>query len=174
MDISFDFIDKKILKALLNKGRSTFAELAAQVGLTAPTVHDRVKKLERSGMIKGYTTLVNSPMLGYHITAFLSITTSTRVTGREYESRLADISEIQKCYSVAGEETYVALVITRNPRTLEQLLQRIKSIPGTVAINTKVVLSSPINRNTLPLPADEEVREFPGDQPALARSSQSV
>jgi len=53
MNPPIDFIDKQILKALLSKGRSTFAELAAQVGLTAPTVHDRVKKLERTGIIEG-------------------------------------------------------------------------------------------------------------------------
>ena len=78
------------------------------------------------------------------------------------------MTEVQACYSVAGEETYMARVITKNPQTLGLLLQRIKDLPGTLRTKATVVLSSPINRHTLPL--DEEVREFPGEQPALARS----
>ena len=162
-----DFIDRKILEALLSKGRSTFAELASQAGLTAPTVHDRVKRLERCGVIKGYTAIVNSPMLGYEITAMVAITVSATIPSREYEARLSEISEIQECFSVAGEETYLVRVLTKSPRSLEKVLQRIKSLPGTVSTKASVILSSPISRHTLP--EDEEVREFPGEKPALAR-----
>jgi Lrp/AsnC family leucine-responsive transcriptional regulator len=164
---SIDFVDRKILGALLSKGRSTFAELAAQAGLTAPTVHDRVKKLERCGIIKGYTATVNPAMLGYDIIAMVSITTSAAVPAREYEARLAEISEIQECMSVAGEDTYMTRVMTKNSRTLEQLLQRIRAIPGTVSTKTAVVLSSPISRHTLP--QEDDVREFPGEKSALVR-----
>ncbi len=165
--VAVDFIDKKILRALLTKGRSTFAELASQAGLTAPTVHDRVKKLERCGIIKGYAAIVNPAMLGYEITAMVSITTAASTSSREYEARLAEISEIQECFTLAGEETYMARVITKSPRSLEQLLQRIRNLPGTVSTKTSVVLSSPISRHTLP--QDEEVREFPGEKSALVR-----
>jgi Lrp/AsnC family leucine-responsive transcriptional regulator len=156
---TIDFTDRKILSALLSKGRSTFAELAAQVGLTAPTVHDRVKKLERGGIIEGYTAIINPASLGYEITALVHIVTDARVASAEYEEQLSDISEIQKCFSVAGEETYVVIVLTRSPKTLEKVLQRIKSTPGTVSTKASVILSSPINRHTLP--QDEELREFP-------------
>jgi Lrp/AsnC family leucine-responsive transcriptional regulator len=155
---AIDFTDRKILSALLSKGRSTFAELAAQVGLTAPTVHDRVKKLERGGIIEGYTAIINPSSLGYDITAMVSIVTDAKAASNDYESRLAEISEIQKCLSVAGEETYVVFVLTRTPKTLERVLQRIKSIPGTVSTKASVVLSSPISRHTLP--QEDDVREF--------------
>lgn len=168
---SIDFTDKKILAALLSKGRSTFAELAAQVGLTAPTVHDRVKKLERSGIIEGYTAIINPASLGYDITAMVSITTAASVTSVDYERRLSEISEIQKCYSVAGEETYIALVLTRTPKTLEAVLQRIKSIPGTLTTKAAVVLSDPISRHTLP--QDDDVREFPAESSSAASLAQS-
>lgn len=158
MNGSIDFTDKKILSALLSKGRSTFAELASQVGLTAPTVHDRVKKLERSGVIEGYTANINPAALGYDITAMVRITTVADVISQDYESQLSEISEIQQCFSVAGEETYVALVLTRTPKTLETVLQRIKRIPGTMSTKTSVVLSAPISRHTLP--QEDDVREF--------------
>ena len=158
---TIDFTDRKILSALLSKGRSTFAELAAQVGLTAPTVHDRVKKLERSGIIEGYTAIITPASLGYEITAMVHIVTDARVASTDYEKHLTEISEIQKCYSVAGEETYVAIILTRSPKTLEKVLQRIKSTPGTVSTKASVILSSPINRHTLP--HEEEVREFPAE-----------
>jgi Lrp/AsnC family leucine-responsive transcriptional regulator len=158
---AIDFTDRKILSALLSKGRSTFAELAAHVGLTAPTVHDRVKKLERSGIIEGYTAIINPSSLGYDITAMVSIATDARIGSQEYEKHLAEISEIQQCLSVAGEETYVVFVLTRSPKTLEKVLQRIKSIPGTVSTKASVVLSSPINRHTLP--QEDDVREFPAE-----------
>lgn len=157
---SIDFTDKKILSALLSKGRSTFAELASQVGLTAPTVHDRVKKLERSGIIKGYTAIINPATLGYHITAMLNISTSSQVPAEDYENRLSEISEIQKCYSVAGDDNYVAVVLTKTPQTLEKLIRRIQRLSGTVSVKASVVLSSPVSRNSLP--ADDDVREFPG------------
>jgi Lrp/AsnC family leucine-responsive transcriptional regulator len=156
-----DFTDRKILSALLSKGRSTFAELAAQVGLTAPTVHDRVKKLERSGIIEGYTAIINPASLGYEITALVHIVTDARVDSVDFENHLAEISEIQRCFSVAGEETYVAFVLTRSPKTLEKVLQRIKSTPGTVSTKASVILSSPINRHTLP--QEEEIREYPAE-----------
>jgi Lrp/AsnC family transcriptional regulator, leucine-responsive regulatory protein len=168
MSVPIDYIDRQILKALLSKGRSTFAELAAQVGLTAPTVHDRVKKLERTGIIEGYSASVNPSTLGYEISAFIGITTTASISSREYEARLNEVSEIQECFSVAGEETYLARVITKNTRSLELLLQRIKEIPGTLNTRTTVVLSSTLNRHTLPL--EDEVREFPGEQRALSVS----
>jgi Lrp/AsnC family transcriptional regulator, leucine-responsive regulatory protein len=164
---SIDFTDRKILSALLSKGRSTFAELAAQVGLTAPTVHDRVKKLERSGIIEGYTALINTTALGYDINAMVSITTDAKTSSSEYERHLSEITEIQKCLSVAGDETYVVFVLTRTPKTLERVLQRIRSIPGTVSIRASVVLSAPISRHTLPNEPlesrEEDVREFPSE-----------
>ena len=168
MSAPIDFIDRQILQALLSKGRSTFAELAAQVGLTAPTVHDRVKKLERTGIVEGYSASVNPSTLGYEINAFIGITTAASVISREYEARLRDVSEIQECFGVAGEETYMVRVITKNARSLELLLQRIKGIPGTLSTKTTVVLSTTISRHTLPV--EEEVREFPGEPRALASS----
>lgn len=169
---SIDFTDRKILSALLSKGRSTFAELAAQVGLTAPTVHDRVKKLERSGIIEGYTAIINTAALGYDINAMVSVTTDARTSSSEYERHLSEISEIQKCLSVAGDETYVVFVLTRTPQTLEKVLQRIRSIPGTVSMRASVVLSAPISRHTLPSEPhesrEEDVREF---HPESAKSA---
>jgi DNA-binding Lrp family transcriptional regulator len=88
----------------------------------------------------------------------VSIVTDAKAASNDYESRLAEISEIQKCLSVAGEETYVVFVLTRTPKTLERVLQRIKSIPGTVSTKASVVLSSPISRHTLP--QEDDVREF--------------
>lgn len=169
---SIDFTDRKILSALLSKGRSTFAELASQVGLTAPTVHDRVKKLERSGVIEGYTAIINPASLGYEITAMVSVTTEAHVSPQEYEKRLSEISEIQKCLAVAGDATYVVFVLTRSPKTLEKVLQRIKAVPGTLSTKSSVILSSPISRHTLPL--EDDVREFPaesGKSASIARSS---
>lgn len=168
---SIDFTDRKILLALLSKGRSTFAELASQVGLTAPTVHDRVKKLERSGVIEGYTAIVNPGSLGYDITAVVSLTIDADASGPEYESRLSQISEIQKCFSVAGDENYMAIVLTHTPKTLEKVLQRIRSLPGTRSTKASIVMSCPISRHSLP--QEDDVREFPAESKPtpLARSS---
>ena len=158
---SIDYTDKSILSALMSKGRSTFAELAAQVGLTAPTVHDRVKKLERSGVIEGYTAIINPASLGYNISAMVHITTEADASARDYEEALSRISEVQQCFSVAGEESYVVIVLTRTPKTLEKVLQSIRSIPGTLTTKASVVLSTPIARHTLP--QEDDVREFATD-----------
>jgi Lrp/AsnC family leucine-responsive transcriptional regulator len=167
---SIDFTDRKILLALLAKGRSTFAELASQVGLTAPTVHDRVKKLERSGVIEGYTAIVNPGSLGYDITAIVSISVEPNVSVPDYVDRLEEISEIQKCFSVAGADDYVAIVLTRTPKTLERVLQRMRSLPGTRSTKAAIVMSNPISRHSLP--REDDVREFPTETaPATVASS---
>ena len=98
----------------------------------------------------------------------VSITTDSEVSSQDYESHLAEISEIQQCFSVAGEETYMALVLTRTPKTLEKVLQRIKGIPGTMSTKTSVVLSAPIARHTLP--QEDDVREFPAESNASSAS----
>lgn len=177
MNEPIDSIDWRILKALLNKGRSTFAELAAQVGLTAPTVHDRVKKLERGGVIQGYSASVDPGLLGFDLKALVSITASSEISSREYIKVLSDIPEVQECFSVAGEETYVARIITRNSRTLEKLLQQIRSLPGTIGTKAKVILSVPISRQSLPLEEAEperperEVERAPEAPQIFVRSS---
>jgi Lrp/AsnC family leucine-responsive transcriptional regulator len=89
------------------------------------------------------------------------IVTDARVASTDFENRLSEISEIQQCFSVAGEETYVAFVLTRSPKTLEKVLQRIKSTPGTVSTKASVILSSPISRHTLP--QEDEIREYPAE-----------
>jgi len=161
MNEPIDSIDRRILKALLSKGRSTFAELAAQVGLTAPTVHDRVKKLERGGVIQGYSASVDPSLLGFDLKALISITASPEISAGEYVKLLSDIPEVQECYSVAGEETYVARVLTRSSRTLEKLLEQIRALPGTVRTTAKVILSVPISRQSLP-PLDAQAAEVEG------------
>jgi Lrp/AsnC family leucine-responsive transcriptional regulator len=177
MNEPIDSIDRHILKALLTKGRSTFAELAAQVGLTAPTVHDRVKKLERGGVIQGYSASVDPGLLGFDLKALISITTSPEISSREYLNLLSDIAEVQECYSVAGEETYVARIITQNSQTLEKLLLQIRALRGTVATKATVILSVPISRQSLPLEEPEperperEVERAPEATQIFARSS---
>lgn len=171
-----DLTDKNILSALLAKGRSTFAELATQVGLTAPTVHDRVKKLERSGVIEGYTAIINPSSLGYYITGIVNIVTEASVVSKLYEQQLSKISEIQRCFSVAGDETYIAIVLTQTPETFEVILNQIRAIPGTLTTQSSVVLSTPISRHTLP--QIKGIRAFSSDtndsKPAsIADSEQS-
>jgi Lrp/AsnC family leucine-responsive transcriptional regulator len=141
-----DQADLALLEALQRNGRSTFAELGAIVGLKPPAVHDRVKRLEARGHIRGYSAQLDSKRLGLELVAFVSCYTSPDARYDEFTGRLAEMPEICEVHSVAGEESFVCKVMTRSTQHLDELLSRLKVIPGMARTKTTIVLSTPFER----------------------------
>lgn len=141
-----DDLDLLLLDALQRNARSTFADLGAVVGLKAPAVHDRVKRLEMRGYVRGYSAQLDSKLLGLELVAFISCYTSPECSYDEFTRTLAQIPEILEVHSVAGEESFVLKVMTRSTAHLDDLLSRLKAVKGMARTKTTIVLSTPFER----------------------------
>ncbi len=146
-----DELDLRLLDALQRNGRSTFAELADLVGLKTSAVHDRVKRLESRGHIRGYSAQLDGKRLGIELTAFISCYTAPHAEYALFTSTLAAMPEIIEVHSVAGEESFVCKAMTRSTQHLDDLLTRLKSVPGMARTKTTIVLSTPFERGGIAL-----------------------
>jgi Lrp/AsnC family leucine-responsive transcriptional regulator len=134
--------DRAIVAALSADGRLSYTDLADKVGLSVSAAHQRVRRLEQRGVIKGYVARVDYEAIGLPLTAFVAIRPLDSAAPDDAPQRLAGLPEVESCYSVAGEDFYLLLVRVRSPGDLERLLQEIRSAAN-VTTRTTVVLSTP-------------------------------
>jgi Lrp/AsnC family leucine-responsive transcriptional regulator len=134
--------DRRILNLLAADGRMSFTDLGKATGLSTSAVHQRVKRLEQRGLITGYGATVNHDELGLPLTAFISITPIDPSQPDDYPDRLRGIPEIESCWSVAGDESYILKIRVATPGDLEDLVARIRSAAN-VSTRTTIVLSTP-------------------------------
>jgi len=132
-------IDRKIVSLLTRNGRMSFTELARQAGLSVSAVHQRVRRLEQDGVIKGYVAVFDPDDVGLPLTAFKPFDAAAP---DDLPQRLEQLAAIEACHSVAGDENYILKVRVPSPAALEDLLQQIRTIGG-VSTRTTVVLSTP-------------------------------
>ncbi|MCY7399621.1 MAG: Lrp/AsnC family transcriptional regulator [Nocardioides sp.] len=140
--------DRQILSLLADDGRMSYTDLGKATDLSTSAVHQRVKRLEQRGLIKGYGASVDHEQLGRSLTAFISITPIDPSQPDDYPERLVGISEIESCWSVAGEESYILKIRVSTPRALEDLLGRIR-LTASVSTRTTIVLSTPYENRPL-------------------------
>ena len=134
--------DRAILAALAADGRLSYTDLAERVGLSVSAVHQRVRRLEQRGVIKGYAARLDYDALGLALTAFVAIRPLDPSQPDDAPDRLAVLPQIEACYSVAGEDFYLLLVRVESPAGLERLLQEIRTVANVIT-RTTVVLSTP-------------------------------
>jgi Lrp/AsnC family leucine-responsive transcriptional regulator len=134
--------DLEIVAALQEDARATYADVGQRVGLSASSVHDRVRKLEQAGVIRGYRAIVDPGALGLLITALIAATPLDPQQPDDLPDRLADFPEVEDCLSVAGEANYILKVRTRTTADLEDLIRRLREKAG-VATRTTIALSIP-------------------------------
>jgi Lrp/AsnC family leucine-responsive transcriptional regulator len=135
-------INRRIVSLLSQDGRMSFTELARQTGLSVSAAQQRVRRLERRGVIKGYAALVNPDDAGLPLTAFISIKPFDPASPDDAPARLAHLHAIEACHSVAGDENYILKVRVASPAALEDLLQEIREAAN-VSTRTTIVLSTP-------------------------------
>ncbi|WP_026425552.1 Lrp/AsnC family transcriptional regulator [Actinokineospora inagensis] len=135
-------IDKAIVRELAADGRRSFTDLAERVGLSVSAVHQRVRRLEQREVIRGYAARLDAEAIGLPLTALISLTPIDPAAPDDYPQRLEHIPEIESCYSVAGDESYILLVRVASPTNLEDLLRKIRE-SAKVSTRTTVVLSTP-------------------------------
>ena len=134
-------IDLQILELLAKDGRMSYTDLGRATGLSTSAVHQRVKRLEQRGLILGYGATVNYAEIGMPLTAFIAIRPIDPSQPDDCPDRLVDMPEIESCWSVAGEESYVLKVRSTTPAALEALLARVRTVAN-VSTRTTIVLST--------------------------------
>jgi Lrp/AsnC family leucine-responsive transcriptional regulator len=140
--VQMEDLDRRIVALLAADGRMSFTDLGKATGLSTSAVHQRVKRLEQRGVIRGYAAMVNHEALGLPLTALIAVRPIDPAQPDDYPKRLHGIKEIETCYSVAGEASYVLTVRVASPVALEELLATIRA-KANVSTTTTIVLSIP-------------------------------
>jgi len=150
--LELDEIDLGILSILQENCRVSLAKIGEQVGLSSPSVIERVKKLEDGGLIRGYHATLDARRLGMDITAFIGVYVSHPRLIERFESEVHAIEDVLECHHVTGSYTLLLKVKTANTSSLETLISRLRSIEGVEKTETMVVLSTNTERSQLKLP----------------------
>jgi Lrp/AsnC family transcriptional regulator, leucine-responsive regulatory protein len=156
--------NRTIISLLATDGRMSFTELARRTGLSVSAAQQRVRRLEQRGVIIGYSAVINAEEIGLPLTAFVSIKPFDPAAPDDAPERLAHLTAIEACHSVAGDENYILKVRVASPRALEDLLQEIRAAAN-VSTHTTIVLSTPFeNRPALLTGPAEADGGAPDDQ----------
>src|SRR3954452_11081366 len=120
-------LDRQILRLLAEDGRMSFTDLARETGLSVSAVHQRVRRVQKRGVIRRYSAVLDHEAVGLPLTAFISIKPIDPAAPDDAPEKLAHLQEIEACHSVAGEESYILKVRVASPFALEELLQQIRA-----------------------------------------------
>lgn len=149
-----DATDRRIVEELQANGRVSWAELARVVGMSGPSVQDRVRRLEERGVVTGYTASVAADRVGLGVSALVDLFLADDVESDDVAGRIERVAEVEDCWYVAGEEEFVVKVRARDVSELEQVVGALRRLRGVVRTRTTVVLSTRWERRPVPLPED--------------------
>ena len=137
-----DYKDQKIIDILKTSGREPASSISEQIGISVPTAIDRIKKLQDSGVIKGYKAIIDSKKMGLDVSAIITIISESSSKYTVFVERAKKEIDIDKCFTTTGNGSHVLLINTKNTESLEKLLRKIQSWPVVMRTETKIVLSS--------------------------------
>lgn len=137
-----DTVDRRLIQALRNNGRASYAELGRLVGLSGPSVTDRINRLEQAGVITGYRATVNPVALGLGVTALIGVQVTDVADHDDVSRRLRDVDEIEDCWFIAGDDSFMLKIRVGDVAGLEQVVRRLSGIRGVSRTRTTVVLST--------------------------------
>ncbi|NLV35416.1 MAG: Lrp/AsnC family transcriptional regulator [Clostridiaceae bacterium] len=137
-----DTLDNKIIKLLQKNARVTASEIASEINLSVPAVSERLKKLEASGVIMQYTAIVDPEHFNKALMALVFVTLERPRFSDIFAEFVMEQNDILECHYLAGDYDYALKVVTENTATLQELLNRIKSVQGVQDTRTIVILST--------------------------------
>ena len=141
-----DHIDRKIVALLRENARRSFKDIGDRVHLTAPAVKRRVDRLERDGVVRGYTAVVDPPAFGWHAEAFVDLYCEGHMPGEAIKHAVEGEPGVVSAHTVAGEASALLHVRARDMQDLELALERIRATDGVTRTVTEVVLSTLFQR----------------------------
>jgi len=137
-----DAIDIKILNILQKEGRTKRNAIAEHVGLSLPSLSERLKKLEERDIIQGYFAKVNRKSFGYDLMAFITVFMKSSRKFEDLIDHAKETPEILECHAVLGEGSHILKVLVKGTEDLEKLLAQIQAWPGVTRTLTSFVLST--------------------------------
>ena len=137
-----DYKDQKIIDILKISGREPASSISDKIGVSVPTVIDRIKKLQDSGIIQGYKAIVDSKKIGLDVSAIITIISESSSKYTSFVEKAKIESDIEKCFTTTGNGSHVLLINTKNTKSLEKLLRNIQQWPGVSRTETQIILSS--------------------------------
>lgn len=143
-----DAIDEQLLTLLTRNARESTTNLAKKVGLSRPAVHERIRRLERDGVIRGYTALCAPAAVNAGLRAQVLIYLDARQQERVLEA-LSGYPEVRRLMTVSGEYDLVAELAARDPAELDRLLVKIGKVPGINKTITLLMLASRVDRDRI-------------------------
>lgn len=160
--VKLDYTDRQIIEILQENGRITNNELAQRIGLTTTPTMERVKRLEREGVIKGYTAWIDKDSIGKGLTVFCSIKLTVHQLQKmeEFAGHIENIPQILACYNTTGEYDYLMHVVVKDTKEYERFLrEKLTRIPGIERIHTSIVLSVSKEQAKISVIEDDENKE---------------
>lgn len=154
-----DDIDISILKHLQSKGRAQRNEIAEIVGLSVPSVSERMRKLEERGLIQSYNAILSSKEFLFDITAFIFVDVDSSKNYDDFVAQAIKEPQIQECHSITGDGSHFIKARTRNTQSFEKLLSKIQSWPGVNKTRSNLVLSTFKETRELPIESVDEIRK---------------
>jgi Lrp/AsnC family leucine-responsive transcriptional regulator len=143
--------DARLLRILQADGRRSYADLGTDLGMAGPSAHERVKKLEARGVIRGYSANLDPRAVGLGVLAFTWVTQAPGTITVDLMPRFAEIAEIEECHHVAGEADYLLKLRARDMEHLGDVIRQIQVTPNVFSTETEVVFSTGFERRPLPL-----------------------
>ena len=137
-----DAIDYRILECLKENSRENATNIGTKINLSTSAVIERIKKLESSGIIERHTTIINQASVGRELTAFIYVSLEHPKFNDDFIEIINSYSPVAECHYIAGDFDFILKIVTKSGKTLEQVLNRIKSINGVSLTRTSVVLST--------------------------------
>ncbi len=152
-NIEFDELDRAILRELQKNARITNADLARKIHLSQPAVHNRIKKLEKRGVIRRYTAEVDAEIIGYDLICFLQIRTDgDQEHLRCIQATMQSLAQVQECHHLTGEYDVLIKVVVRHRQHLEAFIkENISPLEGIQQLQTNIVLSEFKTKGDIPL-----------------------
>lgn len=154
-----DAIDARLLQELQADAKISLKAVGERVGLSAPAVMERLRKMEQAGVIQGYHAQVDARKVGLDVAAFIGVSIGDPSHLRAFEEYVDNEARILECHHVTGGHTLLLKVRAINTAALETLISTIRALDGVDGTETMVILSTRIERIPLPLEVpDEEPR----------------
>ena len=149
--MNLDAIDCKILVELQKDGRESASNIAEKIKVSVPTITERIRKLQDSGVITGFQAVVDPTSIGLDVAAIITVISGSSQYYKEVTLAVEETPEVVQCFSTTGNGSHTLLVTTKNSNTLEELLRKIQSWPGVTRTETQIILSSYKNGTILPI-----------------------
>ena len=146
-----DDIDSKILRCLTKDARMNASQISQRVNLSISAVIERMKKMEASGLIRGYTAVIDEKMAGFNVQAMISIRLEHPKYNQEFNRQMCNHDRVMECFYITGDFDYIARIGVSSTEELTKVLHDIKQIPGVSLTRTYVVLDN-IKQSTSVIP----------------------